>query len=334
MTQAATVKPRKKQWNYEPDVPIRVSPLFSLPFDLVATLRWLIRGWFPLTERALVVLLAFVSWYFFHPTLEQCKTIQLDWVAGIFVRNLFLMILVAGGLHLYFYTFAKQGKTRRYDPRPFATNNRVFTFNNQVLDNIFWTCASGVTIWTAYEVLMMWAMANGYAPIISGPNAWLWIVALVFLIPVWETLYFFLIHRLLHWPPLYKSVHYLHHRNVNVGPWSGLSMHPIEHVIYLGTVLIHWIVPANPFIIIYHLQAYTLTAATTHTGFEGVEVGGKNRLPLGTFHHQIHHRFFECNYGGLEIPCDKWTGNFHDGTDASHQEFLERRKLKAQKANA
>ena len=231
-----------------------------------------------------------------------------------------------------FYTLRRQGEKRHYDSRPLARKNRVFTFNDQVLDNMFWTCASGVTVWSAYEALMMWALANGHAPMLLWPDHALWLALLIFLIPIWETLYFYLIHRLIHWPPLYRSVHYLHHRNTNVGPWSGLSMHPVEHVIYLGSVLVHWVIPANPLLIIYHLQHYTLSAATTHTGYEGLEVGGKLRLALGTYHHQLHHRFFECNYGGLEIPCDVWAGSFNDGTPESHQHFLQKRRLKAQGA--
>jgi sterol desaturase/sphingolipid hydroxylase (fatty acid hydroxylase superfamily) len=61
-------------------------------------------------------------------------------------------------------------------------------------------------------------------------------------------------------------------------------------------------------------------------------VGGRLRLRLGTFHHQMHHRFFECNYGGLEIPWDKWMGSFHDGSAESYRQFLQQRKLKAQRA--
>ena len=106
-------------------------------------------------------------------------------------------------------------------------------------------------------------------------------------------------------------------------------MHPIEHVIYLGSVLIHWLVPSNQLLIIFHLQYYTLSAATTHCGYEGLAFGGRQRLALGTFHHQMHHRFFECNYGGLEIPCDKWAGTFNDGTEESHQRFLQQRKRRA-----
>ena len=260
------------------------------------------------------------------------QSFQPGWMIRVWLANLVPQCLIAGALHHWLITRKGQGDATKFDPRDQNRKNGSFTFNNQVLDNMFWTCASGVTIWSAYEVLMMWSLANGYAPMISGSMAWLWVIVLIFLIPVWETFYFFLIHRLLHWPPLYRKIHYLHHRNTNVGPWSGLSMHPIEHVIYLGSVLIHWAIPANPFILIYHLQYYTLSAATTHAGFEGVEIAGKNRLKLGTFHHQMHHRFFECNYGGLEIPWDKWIGAFHDGTPESHQQFLDKRKLKAQQA--
>ena len=34
----------------------------------------------------------------------------------------------------------------------------------------------------------------------------------------------------------------------------------------------------------------------------------------GDFFHQLHHRYFECNYGTSEIPFDKWFGTFHDGS--------------------
>ncbi|WP_353816990.1 hypothetical protein [Mesorhizobium sp.] len=51
---------------------------------------------------------------------------------------------------------------------------------------------------------------------------------------------------MLHWGPLYNYVHSLHHRNVNVGPWSGMSMHPIEHIIYMSSVVIHVVLPSHP----------------------------------------------------------------------------------------
>jgi sterol desaturase/sphingolipid hydroxylase (fatty acid hydroxylase superfamily) len=49
---------------------------------------------------------------------------------------------------------------------------------------------------------------------------------------------FYFGHRLLHAKFLYKRFHALHHRNVEVGPWSGLAMHPVEHIIYFSTVVV------------------------------------------------------------------------------------------------
>ena len=239
------------------------------------------------------------------------------------------MIFVAGGLHAYFYRYKCQGDRRKFDLRQMLRKNRVFTLNYQVRDNMFWTCISGVTIWSAYEILMMWSMANGYMSNLSWSDSYLWLIALLFLIPIWESFYFYLVHRLLHWPVLYRKIHALHHRNANVGPWSGMSMHPVEHVLFLGSVLVHWVIPANPLLIIFHLQYQALGAVTTHTGYEGIERNGKNWLALGSFYHQLHHRYYECNYGSLEIPWDKWMGSFHDGSEESHQRFLAGRRKTA-----
>ena len=207
-----------------------------------------------------------------------------------------------------------------------SVNGRQFTLGGQVRDNMFWTLGSGVLIWTAYEVVLIWALANGHMSLLTFDANPIWFIALFFLIPIWESFYFYIIHRAIHVPFLYKHIHYLHHRNINVGPWSGMSMHPLEQIIFLGSVLVHFIVGAHPVHILFHLQYYFLTAITTHTGFQGLLVNDKSRLALGTFHHQMHHRYFECNYGSLEIPWDKWFGSFHNGTVQVDKLIKERRK--------
>lgn len=316
-----------KGWNHVPAVPLKVSPCFRWPLRPLDMLSWVWNSWFLITERLIIVGVAFASFYWFQPPLEESKTFAAGWIAEMYVRNLILMSIVAGGLHLYFYTFTKQGQRLRYDSRPLRKAGKQFTLGGQIRDNMFWTLASGVTVWTAYEVLMFWALANGRVPMLTWAAKPVWFIILFLLIPVWESFYFYWIHRLLHVPFFYKHVHVLHHRNVNVGPWSGLSMHPVEHVIFLGSVLIHWVVASHPVHILFHLQYYALTAATTHSGFEALVVKDRSRLKLGTFHHQMHHRYFECNYGSLELPWDKAFGSFHDGTEASNEKIRERRTI-------
>ncbi|MEM7427083.1 MAG: sterol desaturase family protein [Pseudomonadota bacterium] len=312
------------RWNYSPAVPLQVSPFFSWPPEPLRMAKWLWNSWFLISERLILVGTAFLAWYYFQPALERCRTFEFGWIAEMYLRNLGLMFLVAGGLHLYFYTFRRQGDERKYDRRPLA-KGRAFTLGHQVYDNMFWSCASGVTVWTAYEAVLMWGFANGYIPTLGFTDNPVWFVALFALIPVWESFYFYWIHRLLHVPALYRLAHHLHHRNTNVGPWSGLSMHPVEHILYLGSAMVHWLIASHPVHVLYHLQYFCLTAATTHAGFEGVVVKDRNRLALGTFHHQMHHRYFECNYGGLEMPWDKWFGSFHDGTNEAHERVRGRR---------
>ena len=333
VTDAATSAPRGKpaEWNWLPPVPIASSPLFVWPFNPVMIFKWFAASWFAVSAQTVVLVLALsiITWLYLQPALERCVTFEVGWVAQMFARNLGLMVLYAGGLHLYFYTLGKQGVASKFDPRGMETDSRRFTFGNQVWDNIFWTCASGVTFWTAYEALFMWAFANDYIAILDWREDTVWFVLLFLLIPVWESSYFFFIHRLLHWKPLYDLAHAVHHRNSSTGPWSGISMHPLEHAIYLGSAMVFLVLPAHPVHVIYIFQWMTLAPAGSHSGYQHLLIGGKPRVRLGSFHHQLHHRFFECNYGTAEVHFDEWAGSFHDGTPEATRRLREKRRAAA-----
>lgn len=315
-----------RQWHHRPATAIQTSPLFAWPPKPLAAARWIAGRWFVLGENLILVGLAVITWAYLQPSLEVTKTLHWDWIAQMFARNIVLITLVAGGLHLALHTRKTQGNKLKFDPREVNAKGRAFTGGSQLRDNMIWTLTSGVGFWTAYEALMLWAMANGYAPVMTWRDNPVGFIALLFLTPLWISFHFYWVHRALHWPPLYKRAHALHHRSTNVGPWSGLSMHPVEHALFFSSVLIHFLVPAHPIHILFHMQHQALTAATSHAGFETLLVKDQNALALGNFHHQMHHRYFECNYGNLEVPWDKAFGSFHDGTEESHERFLERRR--------
>ncbi|MER8764292.1 sterol desaturase family protein [Mesorhizobium sp. M0968] len=309
--------PGKSTWNYHPNLPLEDQSLFNLKRGPILGLKVLWNSWLPISDRLIVVGVSFLTWFYLSPSLETARSFAFGWIAGVYLRNLALMVLVAGGMHLYLYTFKRQGNHLRYDARPFHKKNALYKFNSQFLDNVYWSIASGATIWTAYDVLGLWAYANGYAPMLSFSEHPVWCVLWFVLLPIYGVFHFYWIHRLLHWGPIYDKVHSLHHRNVNVGPWSGMSMHPVEHVIYLSSVLIHLVIPSHPIHFIFQLQQKVLLAITSHGGYEAI-TGGEDSdagLKVGDFFHQLHHRYFECNYGEPEVPCDKWFGTFHDGTE-------------------
>ena len=112
MATSETVKPGKRQWHYKPELPLRVSPLFVWPFNPLKAFGWILNSWFPVSERLILVGFALISWFYLTPTLERSRSLSVDWIAEIYFRNLALMIIVAGGLHLYFYTLRKQGQQK------------------------------------------------------------------------------------------------------------------------------------------------------------------------------------------------------------------------------
>lgn len=326
MTQKQQRRTFVDRWHYAPDVPVQTSPLFAWPPRPVAAFKWMLRSWFVLTEQSVLVIFALLSWFFVAPTLEQAAVLEWGWAVEVWLRNVALMFVVAGGLHLFFFTLRRQKSDLQYDTAPVAGQTRKFTFGKQVHDNMFWSLASGVSLWTVYEIGMLWAMANGYAPVLVWADNPVWFVLLFALTPIWISFHFYWVHRWMHWPPLYRIAHAVHHRNTNVGPWSGLSMHPVETALFFSSVLIHFVVVSHPLHVLFHLQHQGLTAATSHTGFEAFKVGDAKHVALGRFHHQIHHRYFDCNYGNLEMPWDKLFGSFHDGTDAAHAAIIKRKQ--------
>lgn len=321
----ADTEPSLRGWAHVPKVPIATSPFFAWPPDPARMWHWFAMRWLGLAENVIVLALALGTWLWLTPDMARMQVLSADWIALIWLRNVGLMTLVAGGLHLYFFHLRRQGDRLQYDRRPLAASGRKFTFANQVHDNMFWTLTSGVGLWTAYEVGMLHAMARGWLPRLDPADRPFLTVALLVLTPVWISFHFYWVHRALHWGPLYRLAHALHHRNVTVGPWSGLSMHPVECLLFFSSILVHLLVPAHPLHILFHLQHQALTAATSHTGYESLLVRDRKRLALGTFHHQMHHRYFEVNYGNLEMPWDAWFGTFHDGTPQAHERLKSRR---------
>lgn len=291
-------KVNKQEWDWHPKIPINNNPLFSLPINLKKIIKWYKSMWLTFSETIFCFVIAMVSWFFLQPSLEFCKEIYFSWIIQMFLRNFGIIFVVAGGLHLYFYTLRKQKNNFRYDSRDFTSGKR-FILNDQVLDNMFWTLVSGVTIWTAYEILFIWSYTNEIAPLLIWHTHPVWFCTLFFLIVMWKSIHFYFVHRLLHWPFFFKLVHFIHHRNINTSPRSGISIHPIEHLLYFSSVLIHFIIPSHPLHVLFHMTILTIGAVIGHYGFDSILINKKNKVALGHFHHQLHHHYFECNHGTI-----------------------------------
>lgn len=322
------VAPEKAQqrqtWNHRG--PVVFSPLLSWPPSPAAAIAAVGKRWVTLSRNTLFLLFAVITYQYLLPDTSTMQSLSMGWILPVFLRNVFLLTLVAGGLHLYLFTFRGQGSKLKFDPKEQMETGKRYSFQNQLYDNMFWSLASGATLWTAYEVLYLWGVANEVIPTFGFSEHPVLFVLWLLVLPLILSSHFYGIHRVLHWPPLYKSVHRLHHRNTHIGPWSGMSMHPVEHVFYLSSVLVHFIIPSHPIIVLVHLYTRTMAPAFSHAGFEKVLVKDSKLVDAADFHHQLHHRFFECNYGNVDTPWDRWFGSYHDGSDEATRELRKRQR--------
>lgn len=328
----ATSGSRKSIWNHQ--TPVVFAALFDWPPRPKAAFLSVTKRWVSLSRNLLFLLLATIIYNTMISDLETMKTLSADWIWPIFLRNATLMLALAGGLHLYLFTFKKQGKKLKYDPREDLEKSGKFSFRNQVHDNMFWSLTSGVATWSLYEVFYFWGVANGVIPTFAFTEYPVVFVFWLLVLPFVLSTHFYLTHRLLHWPPLFKVAHKLHHRNTHIGPWSGMSMHPIEHILYISSVLLHYVIPSHPVLVIMHLFTRSLAPALSHAGFEQVLVKDKKLIDAADFHHQLHHKYYECNYGNPDSPWDRWFGSLHDGTDEATTQVKQRRRKMYQNRSA
>ena len=311
--------------------------LFAWPPRPKAALRYLFGfpGFLWPSGLAFYTAIAALTWLYLQPgagDLSSFSTLRADWIVPMYLRNAAFLLIIAGGWHLRLYWTRAQGTRFKYNSRWPSTNSKAFLFGNQVRDNMFWSLVSGAGIWTIYEALMLWAYGNGWLPFAGLRTNPVWFVVLLVLLSPWSDLHFYWVHRLTHWKPLYKACHYLHHRNVNVGPWSGLSMHPLEHVLYFSRWIILFLVPSHPIHLLYLMQRAGLNPAVGHTGFDEVVINKKRdtRMSIDSFFHYLHHRYFECNYGNSKLPLDRWFGTFHDGSEGAHAAMRRKRAMPAE----
>jgi hypothetical protein len=156
-----------KRGNWTPKTPISYGPAFAWPPQPRALVKWLFGfpGYF-LPWNVLYAVAAVLIWKFLTPSLEAMKAFSAGWVGLVLLRNIGLAIAVYGAWHLWLYVWRKQGTAFKYNRQWPRDQSPAFLFGNQTYDNMFYTLVSGVPIWTAYEVLLLWAYANGIAPML------------------------------------------------------------------------------------------------------------------------------------------------------------------------
>jgi sterol desaturase/sphingolipid hydroxylase (fatty acid hydroxylase superfamily) len=134
---------------------------------------------------------------------------------------------------------------------------------------------------------------------------------------LFNDLWFYGWHRLLHTPWWFRHVHSVHHKSVDVNPFSSYSFHAFE-----AFILSAWFIPAAVLVPLYlpavgALQLFGMVNnLMSHLGYEllprwWIKVPGLNLSNTSTYHN-LHHLQLNGNYGlhtriwdrvfGTEVP--------------------------------
>jgi len=191
---------------------------------------------------------------------------------------------------------------------------------------------SSVAVFSIISMGVLALVKGGYSKIYGGMGeygmGYFW--ASIPLLIILHDAYFYWTHRAMHWKPIFKYVHLVHHKSTDPTPWAAFAFHPLEAVVQGSFVpLIILILPVHPIAILtWALYQFTLNVLG-HLGYEILPKGfTKSKLTFwhntGT-HHNMHHKYFSCNYGLYFNLWDRLMGTNHVKYDETFEEVCARR---------
>jgi sterol desaturase/sphingolipid hydroxylase (fatty acid hydroxylase superfamily) len=249
---------------------------------IATPLQWLQRSPFVLvtSPNFLWASIALAMYYWFPYTM----TVDAPVSAAFFAERFPLWFTLVFSYDLFWHVILYG---LRLANRPFV-RDRVYNVD-KVVHNVAWT-TSGIAIWTLFENVFAYLWFLGRLPYAADS---VWSIGLALMaVPVWRSVHFYFAHRFLHFGPLYQQVHSLHHRNTDVEPFSGLCMHPVEHLYYYACVAPSLLFVCSPFAFLWNGVHLLLSPGASHSGYE-------DHFQSDAFHY-LHHRYFECNYAGTD----------------------------------
>jgi len=222
------------------------------------------------------------------------------------LRNIIGTWLVCGLWDWFLYFSPFQEKLHKYKV------NHVYPSMRQFRHDAFYTTLA--SCWAAcIEIGLCHGWATGSIPMqrdLSETPVRNLLIALT--ITHWRMSHFHLIHRVMHpWKTtripdfgkfIYKHIHSIHHKSYNPTAFSGTSMHPIEATLYYTAAFIPACFGLHPLFAVAVIFDCGIDAWLSHDGFQWPG--------QGSYFHQLHHKHFDGNYGGMHVPLDWLFGTF------------------------
>lgn len=297
------------------------------------------------------LIMAAVVWQIYpYPLLLSLDEESIFQWQDFFRRRLAFNVLLAFG-YIGFWHVTLYGL--HWCHRPFVANRQYKV--QKVWHNIFYTTL-GIVHWTATETAFVYCYRTGRLPLPpqsqivdstsnnNNNNDTFFVVlevlgalAMAMWTPSFRDIHFYLSHRLIHVRWLYKYIHAVHHRNIDVEPFSGLAMHPVEHLWYYSCyapflVLPHMVPVVSttsrytPFLLYWMGFHTALSPAAAHSGWE-------DHFSADLMHY-LHHRYCDCNYAAginFDIYFGTYQASIKKGSSSGKQNSTSNDNAKLQK---
>jgi lathosterol oxidase len=230
-------------------------------------------------------------------------------------------VLIAGGAFLLVYLWMHNRLSSRKIQPAFPSSRdywREFGYSMLTFCVFGFT---GIAVYLLRDVSLMYTDLHSYP-------LW-WLAASVPVALVIHDTYFYWTHRLMHHPRLFKVMHLVHHRSTNPSPWASFAFHPLEAVVESGILIVLvLVIPMHPLAIFLFLLTMTAENAMGHLGYEFFPKW-LTRSRIGRWlntstNHNMHHRYFEGNYGLYFRWWDIWMGTTHPRYDTVLEEVQRR----------
>ncbi|GFR42198.1 hypothetical protein Agub_g3089 [Astrephomene gubernaculifera] len=181
-------------------------------------------------------------------------------------------------------------------------------------------------VWTVVEQLHSRGWGLTYGGPVRGLPQLAYCLLCVCLLDFLHDGWFYWTHRLLHWGPLYRHVHYIHHKSKAPSAFTGYSFHLAEALlVFANEVLVCWLLPLHMGL---HRTYHLLTTLIHEGGHAGYELapfiptleglitlllrGVRPCAALNTVqHHDLHHRYPTRHFSLYFTHWDRWCGSLH-----------------------
>lgn len=218
---------------------------------------------------------------------------------------LFRYFLLVGFFWLAFYQRGLMAHRRIYRNLPSIESQRV---------EIGWSLLNGLIFAIVGAGLgLLWQKGCLQLYLRLDEHGWWYLPVSLLLASILHEIYFYLTHRWMHLPRVFRLVHSVHHQSREPSPWASFSFHPLEGLIQAAALpLILLVLPMHPVVLLLYLTLMTLSAIVNHLGIEVLPPGAMGKF-LGShlvsgLHHARHHQIYRYNFCLYFPAIDRWFG--------------------------